>query len=174
MPKPPNPKESADRPLEPEERELLQRLMAHPMDFPPEFWAGLRGKLEVDPPSFVPSSIASIRGEVWKEVGASGMPAFANAWVNHNAVSKARFYKDALGIVHLGGLIKNGTIGLKAFTLPAGYLPSYTDATPHPLGFAVDSNGAFGTVQVQSNGDVIPAVGNNAWVYLDGINFRTL
>lgn len=157
MPKPPNPKESADRPLAPEERELLQRLMAHPMDLPPEFWAGLRGKLEVDPPSFMPSSVANIHGEAWKEVGASGMPAFANAWVNFGgAEATAAFCKDALGWVHLKGLIKTGTINTAAFTLPVGYRPTKDER------FAAQSNGLYGSLVVTSAGVVNPATGSNA------------
>src|SRR5687768_13003784 len=99
MPKPPHPKESGDRPLEPSEREFLQRMLAHTMDFPPEFWAGVKGRFEVDPPNFMPSAVTNLRGEDWKEIGAGGMPAFQQSWVNFDATRKARFYRDALGVV---------------------------------------------------------------------------
>lgn len=90
-------------------------------------------------------------------VGGSGEPAFANAWVNFGGTEQpARFWKDPMGIVHVQGLIKTGTIATKAFTLPAGYRPGAD------LMFGTVSNNAFGRITVLANGDVIPQVGSNA------------
>lgn len=94
-------------------------------------------------------------------------PTFTNSWVNYGGTfGNAGYMKDSLGFVHLKGLIKNGTIAQSAFTLPAGYRPAVDTA------YAVNSNSAFGSVQVLNNGTVVPLIGNNAFVYLDGITFR--
>lgn len=66
-----------------------------------------------------------LAGAPWHLVGAGGEPAFANSWVNHtgSGYPPARFYIDALGVVHLDGAVKSGTAAATAFTLPAGYRP---------------------------------------------------
>lgn len=93
-------------------------------------------------------------------------PAFTNAWVNFGApYFDAAFRKNAEGMVELRGAIKTGTIGLAAFTLAAGYRPGNT------MRFAVESNGAYGCVEITNAGVVTPQVGNNTRVNLDGIRF---
>ena len=98
-------------------------------------------------------------------------PTLLNSWVNYGGTfSNAGYMKDSLGFVHLRGLIKDGTVTLAAFNLPAGYRPANDTA------FVVNSNSAFGVVQVlgQSTnpGDVRILQGNNAFVYLEGIMFK--
>jgi hypothetical protein len=63
--------------------------------------------------------------EAWHEIGASGEPAFQNAWVNEDPTGEvtAAFYKDPFGTVHLKGLVSTGANG-NIFVLPAGYRPS--------------------------------------------------
>jgi hypothetical protein len=105
-------------------------------------------------------------GEGYRTVGATDQPQFAGTWVAFDGRG-AHFYKDAAGRVHLEGIIKSGTIGTAAFTLPDGYRPRLGTR-----GFAVDSNGGFGQVTVSTAGVVTPTVGNTAYVFLDGISFR--
>ena len=62
-------------------------------------------------------------------------------------------------------MIRSGTIGTSAFTLPVGYIPSKTKF------FAVSSNQAFGEVIVLATGTVTPRQGTNVWVALDGVEF---
>jgi hypothetical protein len=103
-------------------------------------------------------------------IGAGGQPAFANSWTHFDSPDRpAGFYRHS-GHVHLFGLIRGGTIGATAFTLPAGYLP--TVAAGKSRVFAVASNDALGIVTVTANGNVTVAVGNNSYASLDGINFR--
>lgn len=101
-------------------------------------------------------------------VGAAGEPAFQNSWVNFDTASfkDARFWKDPMGIVHLEGLVKNGTIGTTIFTLPAGYRPSNGQL------FASISNSAIGRIDVAPTGNVVATTGNNAWITLSGITFK--
>jgi len=94
-------------------------------------------------------------------------PNLLNNWVNHGGgFSPAGYMKDSLGFVHLRGLIRLGTIGQIAFTLPAGYRPAYS------LVFVVTSNSAFGDVRVVTDGGVNPTVGSNVWFSLEGIIFK--
>jgi hypothetical protein len=106
--------------------------------------------------------------EAWHEVGTPGEPAFTNSWVNFSTTfNSAAFYKDALGIVHLKGLVKNGTITAAIFQLSVGYRPSNTCI------FSVDCNpNAHARLDIQADGQVIPQSGNNTYMSLDGISFR--
>jgi hypothetical protein len=74
----------------------------------------------------------------------------SNSWVNYGVGHVAASYvKDALGFVHIRGLVKNGTSAVATiFTLPADYRP----ATIHL--FATDSNGAFAAIRVDPDGQV--------------------
>lgn len=95
---------------------------------------------------------------------------FQNSWVNYGGTfGPASYMKDTMGFVHLRGVIKNGSVGgFPVFNLPVGYRPAYDTS------FAVHSNSAFGVVQVLgqiSPGDVRVLIGNNAFVYLDGVSF---
>ena len=95
--------------------------------------------------------------EAWHEIGAASEPGFANSWVNTGGTQvTAAFRKLPSGIVEIKGLIKSGTVGGKAFTLPAGYRPGANYI------FSTDSNNAFGRVLITTNGRVTPSTGNNA------------
>jgi len=95
-------------------------------------------------------------------------PTLAGTWVNYGGgYLNAGYYKDVGGTVHLRGMIKSGTIGTTAFTLPSGYRPSAT------CRFVTESNSAHGICTIDSSGVVTPAAGNNAWFSLDGITFDT-
>lgn len=93
---------------------------------------------------------------------------YLNSWVSYNTTThnKAGYFKSTDSIVHLQGMVKSGTINNPIFTLPAGYRPAKT------LVFTVPSNGAFGVLEVQTDGDVIATTGNNTYVSLEGIRFR--
>lgn len=101
-------------------------------------------------------------------VGSTGQPAYQNSWTFYGApYSKAAYVKDALGFVHLLGVIKSGTLGSPAFTLPPGYRPG---VAPGP--FPVVSNGAFGRVDIGTDGTVTPqSPSSNLSVSLEGIYF---
>jgi len=92
-------------------------------------------------------------------VGDSGEPAFENSWVNYDTASfrGARFWKDPMGIVHIEGLVKSGTVAATIFTLPAGYRPS------NGLLFVTITNGGIGRFDVASTGNVVAQSGSNGW-----------
>jgi hypothetical protein len=95
-------------------------------------------------------------------------PTLAGTWVNFGGgYNNAGYWKDSTGRVHLRGMIKSGTIGTTAFTLPSGYRPSAT------CRFAAESNSAYGICTIDSAGVVTPAAGNTAWFSFDGMSFNT-
>jgi len=110
--------------------------------------------------------------ESWYEIGAAGNPAFTNSWVNYGDVyNTAAYYKDHQNRVFLKGLIKSGTRGSAAFTLPVGYRPVKNEIFPSM------SNDQISRTDVTSAGAVIPtsfSTGSNAYVSLDGISFRAV
>lgn len=110
-----------------------------------------------------------IKEDIWHEVGAAGEPAFANSWVNYGEpFNTAAYMKDAMGFVHIKGLIKNGTIGASAFTLPAGYRPSKA----YMFASVANDLDRPGRVQVDNAGGVTIVWGNNGFVSLDNLIFK--
>lgn len=107
-------------------------------------------------------------GKASKTQQAWQTPTLLNSWVNFGgANTTAQYMKDEMGFVHLKGMIKTGTIGTVAFTLPAGYLPSSEGTSRFP---AV-SNDAFGQLGITTGGNVTPLVGSSTWFALNGITF---
>ena len=96
----------------------------------------------------------------WTTVGLS------NGWVNYaGGWAPAAYMKDALGFVHLRGLIRSGTWS-NAFVLPAGFRPGVN----HLHCISTGGEG-FGRIDVYPDGSVRPVNGNNGWMSLDGISF---
>lgn len=95
------------------------------------------------------------------------MPTLIDSWVAFGAPYPApQYFKDSIGMVHLRGAIKNGTIGSSAATLPAGYRPGYN------CSFSVPSNVGAGIIVVQTDGSLVPIAGSNSSFLLDGASFR--
>lgn len=93
-------------------------------------------------------------------------PTFSADWVDFGGAQTPTGYRiDESGRVYLRGLIKSGTVGGAAFTLPTGYRPGNQQI------FATASNDLYGQVSVGDDGVVTVSVGSNTWVSLDGISF---
>ena len=92
---------------------------------------------------------------------------FANTWVNFNAANNSAAYcKDAMGFVHIRGMVKDGTDWSTIFTLPVGYRPAKQEI------FVTISNDAVGRIDINTDGGVGSYVINDpTWVSLDGITF---
>jgi len=99
-------------------------------------------------------------------------PTLLNSWVNYGgSQAPCRYWKDECGVVHLSGLIKNGTAGANAFVLPEGYRPAerLIFETISLNGSAVEL--ATG-INILAAGDVlVGATSGTAWLTLDGISF---
>lgn len=111
-------------------------------------------------------------------IGATGEPAFENAWVNNDntattpgygANRDAGFYEDR-GRVHLTGVIKTGVSATTAFTLPVGYRPKASvDHLTNAAGFALVAE-----LQIAATGTVVPRTGTgnvSTYCFLDGVSF---
>ena len=107
---------------------------------------------------------------IWSKIRAQESwtaPTLLNSWANYGGgYNPAGYFKDSLGIVHLRGFIKDGTVATAAFTLPAGYRPAYTEV------LVGQANDLFAQVIIETAGNVKPNIGSNVWFSLDGISFR--
>ncbi len=112
-----------------------------------------------------PISRKDIKVETPHVVGGSGEPAFQNSWVNYDTSTfrGARFWKDAMGLVHLEGLVKNGAAAPSTiFTLPAGYRPGNA-----LIAVTVANSVAVSRVDIAATGNVVwQGGGTNAYLSL--------
>lgn len=108
----------------------------------------------------------------WLYVGASGQPAFQNSWVNYGGWGDAAFRRIG-NVVFLAGLIKDGSIGASAFTLPVGFRPSARVGMASAELYGTIGNSAIGRVNVYPDGRVVPDLGSSGWYALAGISFPT-
>lgn len=106
--------------------------------------------------------------ETWHEVGDTGEPAFENSWVNYDTTfNSAAFRKDALGFVHLKGLVKSG-VAATIFTLPTGYRPSKQCLFCVYQGTDVTIPGR---IDILTSGNINLLAGGSVFTQLDGIIF---
>ena len=97
-------------------------------------------------------------------------PTMLNGWIVYDGgFNQPGYYKDKNGMVHLRGLIKNGTVGAAAFTLPTGYRPASQE-----LMNAITFGEVNARVDIATTGNVVITSGNNLWLSLDGIKFRAV
>lgn len=92
---------------------------------------------------------------------------YENSWVDYDsgAYRSAGYRKGADGVVHLRGLVKDGTLPGVVFTLPSGCRPALRTI------FTCLSGGGVCRVDVTAAGAVDIQTGSNAWVSLEGISF---
>lgn len=97
----------------------------------------------------------------WHEIDAVGEIQFQNTWVHYDTslYGPCRYRKTSSGLVVMQGLMKSGTISttLPAFILPVGYRPSVR------LLITTMSNSAISRMDIETNGNVLPYSGSNAW-----------
>lgn len=125
----------------------------------------LAGMIKVNEDGSVYTS-GGIVNEARKEV------TLLNNWTNYGVgYTPASFWKDANGVVHLTGLIKNGTVANRTvlFTLPAGYRPFELE-----IQTAQNGNSALRRINIMNNGNVTIGEDNftTSWLSLANISFR--
>jgi hypothetical protein len=154
--------------LERKERDLVQKLLSNPADYPDEFKSWLIRFVNASPSlQLAVAQLPSV--EARAEVGGAGRPPFLNGWTNFGSGhAPASFHKDPQGYVHLGGFVQSGTIGAAIFQLPANYRPR------ERVVFPVDTDTGHGRVDVAAGGDVVAFSGGSTYLSLDGISFRAL
>lgn len=111
-------------------------------------------------------------------IGATGEPAFQNAWVGSASTGGLKFWKDAFGLVHFEGTINNPVIPSAyhvIFVLPTGYAPSYIQLQMNILiqlaGVTTPTALLF-----QTNGNVEylgGSPGATSSIHLTGFHYRT-
>jgi hypothetical protein len=92
-------------------------------------------------------------------------PTLLNSWANFGAPHQVAQYRKIGDMVYCRGLIRLGTFGSAAFTLPAGFRP------PASVIFTSADNATPGEVTVDVSGNVIPTATNNTYQSLNGIIF---
>lgn len=111
-----------------------------------------------------------IKVEAWQS------PTLLNGWVNYNTSSfnPAGYFKDSFGVVHLRGLIKDGSVtaGTVLFNLPAGYRPYRREVLPSLSYNSGSSTYLLTRIDVSTGGDVIFMAGSSSFLTLDGLTFR--
>ena len=88
------------------------------------------------------------------------IPTLTNGWVAFRDTAVPQVLSIPLGglrLVFIQGAVISGTLNTPAFVL------SLDDAPDQELGLAADSNGAFGELVIQTNGNVIPRSGSNVY-----------
>jgi len=84
------------------------------------------------------------------------LPTLLNGWVNFGgAFAGVAFFKDAVGIVHIKGVIKSGTttVGTELFILPAGYRPAKYELFTCATGsgnYVLQINSVSGAAELQT------------------------
>ena len=103
-------------------------------------------------------------------------PVLQNSWVNDDSVvQNVGYYKTIENIIHIQGVIKNGTSSNPTllFTLDEGFRPIKTIITT-----AKTTNGtilADAQLNINTTGEVLLCMnsGYNTWLSLEGISFST-
>lgn len=110
-----------------------------------------------------PISRKDLKLEAPNEVGVGSNPTFSGTWVNYDTglFHGAAFWKDPLDMVHIRGLVKDGTINTTVFTLPSGYRPA------NGLIFASLTNTGVGDLRIAATGNVLPFTGGTGWFTLN-------
>jgi len=121
-------------------------------------------------------------GAIWSpltEAGGAGnkhaITTWANGWGNYGSgYPTGAYWKDALGIVHLEGLVSAPPSGLNVsiFQLPVGYRPAVTGTAQYMV--CTNQSTGICDLRIDPNGWVSQSggpTGSNGWVNLNGVQF---
>lgn len=110
---------------------------------------------------------AAVAPSAWGEWTALSL---SNSWVTYGGSYPTPGWCRAFGLVALRGVIKDGTTGASAFTLPASARPAALMLVP-----TLCSGREGATLQIGTDGTAVVSLnsgGTNGWVLLDGVIFR--
>ena len=105
--------------------------------------------------AFVQAAIPADSG--WRYVGAGGQPTFQNAWGNYGSGFVGARFRKIGSVVYIEGVISGGSNGNEVFTLPAGYIPSFTLQVP-----GLGGGYTLGATQIGTDGTVTPHFGGSS------------
>ncbi len=131
----------------------------------------INGNLSVSGPSL-------LQQEDWHDIS------LINQWKRYsNTYNPPQYFKDTFGVVHLRGLVKDGSSETIGF-LPKGFHPSYREIHIVATRFEEDArvggytgkhpHNGFGRVDIYTDGEIYMSRGSKGWICLDGITFRTV
>lgn len=116
----------------------------------------------------------TLGGQAWWNHRSDEMPwitpAYLNSWVAYGGFDSGyyplQYIKDKFGVVHLRGMLKNGTLtaGLPLANLPAGYRPA-KDAV---LLVCSGGGGQVSRLDITSTGDIKFQTGSNGFMSVHG------
>lgn len=113
--------------------------------------------------------VRSILQEDWQPI------TLKNKWVAYSmGWNDAEYFKDALGFVHLRGMITGGTRadGTEIFELPEGYRPVNKELLMTIVQNGSGGYGKVGRIDADPNGQVVIRIAGDGWLCLDGLTFR--
>lgn len=158
--------------------ELLQWHWKRPVANVGELPAGEEGDVRMVSSFAAPTAYVFHSGkwEIW-QAGGSGIvgpwtkvtAGLLNAWVGTSSPEWPPSYRVRGDVVELAGGIASGEVGQTAFILPVGARP----AAVVRFGLGEGKTNAGITVEIRTNGEVIPVVTNGATVYFTGCTFPT-
>lgn len=100
-------------------------------------------------------------------------PTLLNSWQNWGTLfNDAGYWKDSYGVVHLRGVVRNGTMAANLFVLPVGYRPANRELFVAYSATQSSFTPTLGRVDVLANGEVYMSSGGNGFFSLDGLTFR--
>lgn len=154
-------------------------------DFSPDSWQALAvithvntiGRIDVMPDGEVHMAIGS---NSWVSLCGITIPSsnigmwvranHLNSWITYpdDDIVATSFFKDAIGMVHLDGLIIDGLVRRAAFRLPSGYRPEYQQTLP-----IITHSNTIGRIDVLTTGEVMITDGSNGYVSLAGLVFAS-
>lgn len=97
-------------------------------------------------------------------------PTLLNSWVQFPNFDRVGYYKDALGYVHIQGLINGSVSGSQIFILPKGYRPYATKI--YVLAANNSTTDGTAVINIDGNGIVKHASGYFGWLSFGEIVFK--
>lgn len=85
-------------------------------------------------------------------------PQYANGWTDGSTSRLIQYRQDSPYLARIQGRMTGGSLSVPAFNVGIELAPSQR------LGFAVNANGAYGQVTVDTNGDVLLSAGSTTSV----------
>jgi len=86
---------------------------------------------------------------------------YENGWITHSTTYSHARYKRIGNVVHIDGLVKDGTNNNAIFRLPVGFRPS-----KRLIKTSMHNNGSF-RLDVLTDGRVLPIAGGTTWVSIN-------
>ena len=115
------------------------------------------------------------QAEPWHVVGSPGEPPFLNSWTSPSATGQSvAFYKDQTGVVHLRGVMGEGSPSDPAFELPPGFRPAAGFVLPFAAACLPCATSGTGTLVIRTDTEpaAVEPITAAEIFSLEGLTFR--